>query len=360
MSFQQIAIVGAGVAGLAAARALVAQGRHVTIYEKSRGPGGRAATRQLGNCRFDHGAQVFQAPDERFLVLLRQPPPAHALDTAPAQDLGRPVWTFDQAGTVSEGDPAHNAAPRWVWPGGMAALGHLLAAGLTIHYRTRVHALAARPQGGYTLLDAAGAVLGQADAVLLTPPAPQSAELVARSACDPETRTRLLAALAPAHYTRCLAVTLAYPRRPQVPWYALLNLDRQHAIAWLACEHDKPGHAPPDSGLLIAHMGDAFSVAHWDAAEKGTYGTAGAPLPPHLAAVHEQVQTLLPHDLGPPHWANLQRWRYALPDSAVDFEQLNTTGSGLYVAGDALVGRGRLHEAIETGWRVAEVIAHDS
>ncbi len=35
------AIIGAGIAGLACARALDAAGRPVTLFEKARGPGGR-------------------------------------------------------------------------------------------------------------------------------------------------------------------------------------------------------------------------------------------------------------------------------------------------------------------------------
>jgi hypothetical protein len=153
-------------------------------------------------------------------------------------------------------------------------------------------------------------------------------------------------------------VALAYARRPAVPWYALVNLDRQHPISWLACEHDKPGHAPAGTGLLIAQMAHDFSLTHWDAAEKGTYGQQGAPLPPHIAQVHAAIQALLDDDLGMPLWADLHRWRYALPHpgKSAAFDLLNGTGSGLYFAGDYVEGRGRVSEVIECGWRVAEEI----
>ena len=52
----RVAIVGAGVAGLAAARTLVESGAGVVLFEKSRIPGGRLATRQVGNFIFDTGA----------------------------------------------------------------------------------------------------------------------------------------------------------------------------------------------------------------------------------------------------------------------------------------------------------------
>lgn len=53
-----IAIIGAGIAGLSAARALHAQGQTVTVFEKSGGLGGRCATRRTDIANFDHGAPV--------------------------------------------------------------------------------------------------------------------------------------------------------------------------------------------------------------------------------------------------------------------------------------------------------------
>ena len=64
-----VAIVGAGIAGLVAARTLRDHGLDVRIFEKSRGVGGRMATRRTDDGSFDHGAQYFTARDGRFLSL---------------------------------------------------------------------------------------------------------------------------------------------------------------------------------------------------------------------------------------------------------------------------------------------------
>ena len=53
----QIAVIGAGIAGLACARELARADAKVTVFEKSRGLGGRLGTRRQGNFAFDHGAQ---------------------------------------------------------------------------------------------------------------------------------------------------------------------------------------------------------------------------------------------------------------------------------------------------------------
>lgn len=343
-----VAIIGAGVAGLAAGQTLVRHGHAVTVYEKSRGVGGRLATRRVEAFRFDHGAQYVKAPTPALDAFVRAVPGA--------ADIGRPVWTFDAAGVVAPGDPAQNAEPKWVWPTGLSTLAKALAAGLEVRLETLVAQLTPSAEG-YTLHDAAGQLLGRADAVLLTPPAAQTAAIIAASAIDPAVRQTLGAELERAVYRRCITVTLAYARRPDVPWYALVNSDRRHPVSWLACEHLKPGYAPPAAGLLVLQMADGWSTTHWEALAKGTLAPDALPAAVH--EVHGYAQTLTGADLGPPLWANLQRWRYALPDGGCDAATLNTAAAGLYFAGDYVVGQGRVHLALANGWAVGEQMVRD-
>ncbi len=53
-----IAVVGAGLSGLAASRELVEQGHNVAIYEASDGPGGRVRTDVVDGHRLDRGFQI--------------------------------------------------------------------------------------------------------------------------------------------------------------------------------------------------------------------------------------------------------------------------------------------------------------
>jgi hypothetical protein len=347
-----VAIVGAGVAGLAAGRSLADAGWDVVLFEKSRGVGGRLATRREGEVRFDHGAQYVKAPDGplRTLVEATHDPVGNAV-----YDIARPVWTFDKHGQIQEGDPAQNADPKWCWPGGVNALAKAMAAGLAVIQEHEIAHLAVIPGGGYTLFDRNAMVCATADVVLLTAPAPQSAIIIEASDIAADLRSTLLHELAQAQYRRCISVTCAYATRPTVPWYALVNSDRTHPVSWLACEHDKPGHAPEGIGVLTAQMAHDWSIAHWDAAARGSVD--GKALPPYLQEAASLIAQLLPADPGAPLWANVQRWRFALPDSGADTAVLNGTASGLYFAGDFCVGQGRVHLAIENGWQVAELIA---
>ena len=64
----QIAVIGAGVAGLACARRLVDLGHGVTVFERASAAGGRIATMRTEIGSFDHGAQYFTARDPAFLA----------------------------------------------------------------------------------------------------------------------------------------------------------------------------------------------------------------------------------------------------------------------------------------------------
>lgn len=340
-----VAIIGAGMAGLAAGRDLARAGRTVSLFEKSRNVGGRVTTRRLASFSIDHGAQLVKAPSVELLALVRE--------SGAALDLVAPVWIFDGEGHVIPGDPAMNTEPKWVWPDGNSALAKHLAQGLALHLETTVAALV-RSGDGYEVIDAGGERAGPFEAVLLTAPAPQTAAIIAASDLEPEARDELLAALQPVHYRPCLSLALAYARRPAPPWYALVNTDRRHPVAWLACEHAKPGRAPAGQGLMLAQMAPAWSEANWETLARGTYGQH-SPLPSAAEEVHELVCALLGEDPGPPLWANAHRWRYALADAACG-PAACAGRAGIFVAGDMEHGQGRAHLAISSGWAAARRI----
>ena len=174
-----VAVVGAGISGLACARALAARGVVATIFEKSRGVGGRAATRRVdtehGPLRFDHGAQYFTARGPAF---------AAEVDALAAGGLVAPwegrIAVLDRGAVRDAGAPG--AAPRrWVAVPGMSALGGALAAGVDVRLGTRI--VAVHPDGTRWRLESElGDAPGRFDAVVVAAPAPQAAPLLAQAA----------------------------------------------------------------------------------------------------------------------------------------------------------------------------------
>lgn len=338
----KLAIIGAGLAGLAAAHKL----RHsqaaieIVIFEKSRGVGGRAATRRLHGATFDHGAQYIKAPTPELETLLREGSAQNTL-----RDIGLPVWTFDQHNQIAAGDPAQNSDPKWTYSDGITRIAKELAQGLDIRRQTRIRHID-QANDSYILSDEQDTIVGAVDAVLLTPPAPQTHDLIVASALPNAAQATVLAELARVSYRPCLTVTLGYPPQlRQRPFYALVNTDRRHPISWLAYEHLKPERASGDQHVVITQMAPQWSADHWNDA------------PPQLTEqVAALVSTLLDEDLRAPLWSDRQGWRYALPDGRADFDTLNSAIRGLFFAGDYTAGQGRAHLAIEQGWQVAERI----
>ena len=127
----RIAIVGAGIAGLAAARALVDRG-HARQGVRARDVSPAAASRPAssapielprglsGEVAFDHGAQYFTVRDQRFSELAAE----WERDRAIARWTGR-IVSFDGEGweDVAEG------TNRYVGTPGMSAIAAALAAG---------------------------------------------------------------------------------------------------------------------------------------------------------------------------------------------------------------------------------------
>lgn len=356
----RLAIIGAGAAGLAAARALrrLRPDLAITVYEQYDRLGGRLLTGRRGGFVFDHGAQNLRAPTPELARLL-----ASELPAADLRDIGLPVWTFDRAGAIAEGDPAMNAEPKWAYGAGLDTLGQLLADELDVRRDARVGSLRQATDDGrpasapgsaeqslaadrWSLLDTRGQPLGAADLVLLTPPAPQTAEIVAASELGAGPKQTLLAELARVVYRPCVSVALAYDRPVARPFYALVNIDRAHPIAWLALEHAKgPQRCPPDHSLLMAQMGARWSAERW-----------AAPDGELVAEAASQAGRLLGEELHAPLWSDVHRWPYALPDGGADLAALNRAAGGLFFAGDYTAGLGRVHLAIESGWRAADLI----
>jgi len=340
-----IGIVGAGLAGAGAADALGGTDHDVVLLEKSRGVGGRAATRRRDGCRYDHGANYVKEGDGRTVELI------HDLGEEGLVDVDEPVWTFERDGEIRESD--RQEAHKYTWEAGITQFAKRLLARTDAEVRksTRVESLR-RADGAWTATDTDGRDHGPFDALLLTPPAPQAADLLAATEW-PGDEAGALADLRGAaeavEFRTIRTVVLHYEFELDVPWYAVVNTDKEHEVGWLSREECKRGHVPEGETLLIAQMSPEWSTARYDDPAAEAADDAAA-----------LVAELVGDDrLTGPDWVDDQGWRYALPEDGIDPEAdavERARAAGLFVAGDWVAGRGRVHEALWDGVDAGEAI----
>ena len=267
-----VAVIGAGMAGLAAASALVAGGARVLVLEKSAAPGGRAATRRRAGPAFDHGA-----------------PYAEIAGTAFAAALAR----WKAAGHAAHWPDAGHAVglPE------MRALAAPLAEGLDIAWRTRVAALA-QSAGGWQLELESGAPV-EAATLLLAVPAPQARALLPAGTVP---------GLEAVEMDPCWTVMAAFDA--PLPGPDIVSGDAA-PLALAIREGAKPWRAPTPERWVL-HAGADWSRRHLDAAGedvalelRGALGAhLGAALPaPTLEMVHRWRHARVSRPLGRPcHW----------------------------------------------------------
>ena len=156
----KIAIIGAGLAGLTAAHDLK-EHASVTLYEKSRGVGGRLATRRAEPFAFDHGAQFFKARQGVY-GLYR----SHDRRTRVLRKLKAAPWSTLNSGRR----PHYVGAPA-------SAVGKYLGADLDIHFETRITSMQWSHEQWH-LQDERGETPAPYDWVLSTLPAQQAFDLL--------------------------------------------------------------------------------------------------------------------------------------------------------------------------------------
>lgn len=305
----RVAVVGAGLAGLGAARELVVTGHDVVVFEKSRGVGGRLAARRAGGTVVDHGSPVVSAPRGSAL-----------------RDLVDGLGAGDRV-DLDDGIAFATGATR---------LPKLMAEGLDVRLGVRLAALR-DAGGGLELGDQQGTTHDAVDAVVVTAPAPQAADLLARSpAAGPR-----VAALWAVAYAPAVMVLLGLRIDGADAWGALAEAEAGEPIAAVRRESVKA--RPPADGVeaVVVRLDERASADLLDASDEMVLQRA---LPALAARLRPAAAD--------PVWAQVKRWRHAVPVAAPpDPGAINPPGDRIVVAGDTLTGAGfgssdhhRVHE----------------
>jgi renalase len=289
-----VAIIGAGMAGLVCAQQLSQAGYSVLVVEKSRGLGGRVATRRLNGTCADHGTCYLKPQGEllgRFVELL-----------CDRQILN--IWTETVSEHTADASisqpPSRN--PRYVAPEGMSTVAKFLAQGLDILLNQRVVAITPTPENSWRLTVESSNEEITAQALVLAIPAPQALTLLAplgESLLDAE----FLENLGAVEFSPCISAIAGYPPTSQpLPQWKALNFVDHADLAWIGLDSSKRPH--PQQPHFVLQSSADFAQRHLDTEDLQPVGKY---------LLERAAQALSLPWLDSPDWMQIHRWRYAFP-----------------------------------------------
>lgn len=339
-----VAVVGSGLAGAACAAALHAAGLQVTLFEKSRGVGGRMATRRApgldaqGNpqaMEFDHGAQYFGASHPRFRATLRRAETAGVVA----------AW----APQVHAAWPAPAQRQAFVAVPGMPALCRHLLGDLPVQLEHAVQRLQRSGEGWYVVNDQQQSS-GPFQHVVLAMPPTQAARLLAGH------QDHWADTLATLPMQACWTL-MAVTDEPDWPWDAVEP--STGPIAWLVRNDRKPGRsAPAGKATWVAHASAEWSQAHLEDDPKDVQAALCAAVAQLLPRAFTMLGTATATPATPLAWhhSSVHRWRYAQPApcaaTALAAECWWDGNLGLGVCGDYFSGG-----TVQAAWRSGDELA---
>lgn len=306
-------IIGAGMAGLTAARLLTRRSQSITLVDKGRGVGGRVATRRWGEARADHGAASFCLKGD-----------------------AKALWDDVCKGLSLQEAPQDLDAEAWTCTAGMSALAKAMAQDLPVQLQQTIEAV--ERKDGLWISRSKEGQSWRSRKVVITSPLWQTAEFLKTTHPELGLEIQDLARLVEYEPQWTLIIKLASHSQSLG---AIYQNHPHHEIASLYDQGRKG--LPHAEGLWVLHASQAFSQANVEA---------------DSSFVIDQMMSAL-RSLG---WKlegseiQAHRWRYArvkkpLGRSFVTF----ATAPGLFLAGDFCLGS-QVDRAAESGWAAANAM----
>lgn len=319
---KKVAIVGAGISGLAARHLLVSRGIQTTVFEKSRGAGGRASTRRGESWIADLGAQFFSQSSPSWLGILSD-------DRDKLESL-----------KLSPEDPH----PRFVHREGMSKVARALISRANvdaIQFDCRVTHLSSN-HGIWQIQTGTGGTF-DADALILTAPVTQALELLASSQIALSEQSHSL--LSSVQYHPCLVAVLSPETDGQCSEWPAIWRNPSPTVAGIYDQSRKG--LKSSRAVVVVHLAPQLSRELWES-------------PPEVVADTVRQETAR---LTGKTWKllHLHRWRYSQPVQNISglFHRCSfrsqTSQPALLLAGDAF-GTSSIDGALRSGEAAAQAL----
>ena len=323
MSSRRVAVVGAGISGIAAATALRGHGIDVSVLDRGHRIGGRMATRTLRGTGLPYDGRVVDVGAAYLTASV--PAFRSVVDSWLARGLVR-EWTDTFHVSSPDGPQGVVTGPmRYAAPSGLRSLVEDLAADLPVVINPREVENVDRDAEGVLVDDE------RFDAVVLAMPGPQAVDLLAPD--DPA-----LAALTRQRWDPVLTVVAAYDERCWHQFDAMFVNDSA-VLAFVADDGRRRGD---DAPVLVAHSGSVLAAGHLD----------------DPASASGALLEALEHAVGAtakPTWFDVRRWSLAKPrwQQATSYSFDGVVG----LCGDVWGGVSRVETAWTSGHDLGNVVA---
>ncbi|MCG8526803.1 MAG: FAD-dependent oxidoreductase [Opitutales bacterium] len=299
---REVIIIGAGISGLLCANMLHEHGKNPLLLEKSRGVGGRMATRRIENGRCDHGAQFLTARDLRFQMYV---------DRWQEEGVCENWYAAEGSELGAQGYVRYRGVQ------GMTDMPKQLAKDLDVRLQSQVSRVEFK--SGKWLIFIEGEHVYTCDSLFVTAPLPQSLNLLERGGS--ELSPTLQNELGGIRYSKAftLMVTLEGPNEKEIPEGFR---PKGGVISWIG-DNQRKGISP-ELPILTVHATASYSKQTWNDKEEEKVKPLLEALKPHISSKIS-------------HW-QCHRWAFAFPVNPWHEVYFKDPDRSLYLAGDAFGG----------------------
>jgi renalase len=286
-------IIGAGISGLWLGYQLKNAGHDISIIEKSRGVGGRIATKRIGTEKFDHGAQFYT-------------------DDIEMKDLHK-IWSD---ANLSRPWFTKKNKMRFTVAGGMTLLAKELQKSLNIQLNQRLVKIVKNENQLVLELDSGERLT--TDQLILTCPLPQTLELLNVSGIDYPTDLKTI------QYEKAIVFLVEKVNTTSEIMKDTAYLEPAEAQdIFSIADQQKKQNCAEHSWTIT--MTSAFSEIHFEKSDE---------------AIIEAGVTSIKKQLADFGFKNivLKKWRYSHPKTKYHSPFVKLADSPIYLAGDAFGG----------------------
>jgi hypothetical protein len=327
----EIAVIGAGVAGLTCAQKLQQSGRRVVVFDKSQGLGGRLATRRLAGTHADHGVCYLQPKGAAFGQLV---------DELVKEQILR-VWTEGIYRLSADGvlQPPVKFAPYYAAPAGATAIAKYLGRNLEIIKGQAITAIS--PIGNGWEIHSADDQWNAEQVVIAIPPA--QALAIAGTVMD----THCSEQMSLVNFATSITAIAVFPKNQQpaasqLAWKGIQGIDHP-ILGWIGLDSSK--QLEPLQPVLVVQSSAAFAAEYFNAPDLNMIGK-------------RLLDSVAPLAIGldAPEILQVHRWGYAFAQNPLpDLFLTAQVKAPLYFCGD-WCGGNRVESAFLSGLAVAEKI----